>query len=174
MSGNAAKTLAAGFGLADHLLDLVTSDLDDAMARRRLRDTSGPSMAYNFGHLLHYRIQALGLLGVQVDDPWKDKFGFAEATDGADYPTVAEFVAAWKGISAMLHEALGKATDEQIFAPLPSPDGPHGEKKLLDTLSFIAWHEAYHFGQNGTLRTHYGMKATSTLAMEAAGIKVDG
>ncbi len=46
----------------------------------------------------------------------------------------------------------------------------HGEKQILDTAVFLMWHESYHMGQLGTIRTQFGLTPTATLAVEAGGI----
>lgn len=49
-----------------------------------------------------------------------------------------------------------------------TPDSPHGEKVLLDTIVFWMWHESYHMGQLGTIRTQLGYPSTSELAVGAS------
>ena len=41
--------------------------------------------------------------------------------------------------------------------------GPHDEKRILDTVLFLAWHEAYHIGAIGAIRREQGRKAIAEL-----------
>lgn len=43
--------------------------------------------------------------------------------------------------------------------------GPHDEKRILDTVLFFAWHEAYHVGGIGAIRKELGRKAIAELVM---------
>ena len=70
------------------------------------------------------------------------------ATDGQDYPTVAELREAWQQLQAALETALDAATDGSVQR-VASTDGPHGEQSVLDSIVFLVWHEAYHMGAIG-------------------------
>jgi len=141
-----ATTLMGTFGLTDYLLPMALEDLSDEDARKRARGDEGPSIAWIVGHLLHYRVHVLGLLGEERDDPWAEKFGDAEATDGSDYPTIAEMRDAWEHLAADFAEVMASKTDADFDRPV---DGPHDEKTLRDQLVFFAWHEGYHMGALG-------------------------
>jgi len=141
-----AEALTAPFGMTDFILPMVLEDLSDEDARKRARDDSGPSIAWIVGHLLHYRIHVLGLLGEQREDPWAEKFGEAEATEGRDYPTVAELRAAWERVADDLAEVMAWKSDAAFDRPV---DGPHQEETLRDQLVFYGWHEGYHLGALG-------------------------
>ena len=70
----------------------------------------------------------------------------------------------WQALSIELIGALGSASAAQVEAPMPGA-GPHDEKKILDTLLFFAWHEAYHLGAMGAIRKDLGRKAISELVL---------
>ena len=161
---NAASLLAASFGQSDFVFPLLLTDLTTEICIRRLRDNGGPSIAYNLGHLLHYRHEILRLVGQDATSPYAEKFGYSVATDGSDYPTVDEFRAAWGPLAERVQAALAKVTDAQLDADLPQGT-PFG-KTLGAALQFFLWHEVYHMGQAGTLRAHYGLTPVSTLAMQ--------
>jgi uncharacterized damage-inducible protein DinB len=145
MSGT-TETLTAPFGMTDYILPMVLEDLSDEDARKRARGDSGPSIAWIVGHLLHYRIHVLGLLGERRDDPWGEKFGEAEATDGSDYPTVAELRDAWARVADDFAEVMASKSDAAFERPV---DGAHQEESLRDQLVFYGWHEGYHLGAIG-------------------------
>jgi hypothetical protein len=54
-----------------------------------------------------------------------------------------------------LHLAIGSRR--------PCPAGPHDEKRILDTVLFLTWHEAYHIGAIGAMRREQGRKAIAEL-----------
>ncbi len=156
--------MMASLKLSDFIVNTVTGDLTDELARTRARDTEGPSVAWLLGHLLYYRYVMMGLLGHQQENPY-ERFK-DDVTDRHDYPSIGDLVAQWNATSEKLTPAFDTATDEQMTAPMPG-DGAHGEKKVLDMLVFFVWHEAYHMGQIGALRTHMGLTPTADLAMAA-------
>ena len=165
--GTLATPIAASLGTTDFIIELVTSDLDDNTARRRARSDEGPSIAWVVGHMLHYRCNIMKLLGHEQDDPFT-VFGEEGASAGDAYPDVSSLRESWRTTSKAVHDVLCNATDEQIMAPQGGADSPHGEKKVLDTLVFYMWHEAYHMGQLGTLRTQFGLTPTAELAIAAS------
>ena len=166
--GNIAMPMIESLKLSDFIINTVTGDVDDTTARRRARDTDGGSIAWIIGHLIHYRYQMLAVLGEAADDTFAKQFGSTGATDGADYPPLAELVEAWNAASALLLPVLEAAADDVLTQPLGGEDTPHGEKRVLDTLVFLLWHEPYHIGQIGALRTQFGLTPTATLATQGA------
>ena len=162
-----ATPIAESLKLTDFIMQLVTKDLTDEVARRQARGDEGASIAWVIGHLLHYRHEFMKILGSPEDDPFKEKFS-RSATDGSDYPTIKELTKSWAEVSQRTLAVVNTATDEQIEASLPADGGPHAERRVLDTLIFFTWHESYHMGQLGTLRKQFGLTATSDLAMSAS------
>ena len=165
--GNLATPIGESLKFTDFIMNLVTGDLTEALATRRARDDDGASIAWVIGHLCHYRYEIMKLLGHDADNPFAEQFGTAGATDGAGYPSVEELKSKWAELSAQVRSVVEGASDEQIMTPLGGDGSPHGERKVLDTLVFYMWHESYHMGQLGTLRTQFGLTPTATLAVEA-------
>jgi uncharacterized damage-inducible protein DinB len=118
--------------------------------------------------MLHYRHLIMKLLGDDRENPFASMFGDEGATTGDDYPDLSSLRASWRETAKAIHEVLGNATDDQFMAPLGGAGSPHGEKKVLETLVFYMWHEAYHMGQLGTLRTQFGLTPTADLAIAAS------
>jgi uncharacterized damage-inducible protein DinB len=141
-----AETLMGPFAMTDYILPMALEGLSDADARKRSRGDSGPSIAWIVGHLLHYRIHVLGLLGEERDDPWAEKFGDAEATEGSDYPGVADLRDAWERVADDLADVMAGKSDADFDHPV---DGPRDEETLRDQLVFFGWHEGYHLGALG-------------------------
>lgn len=161
-----AKTLMGTFGTTDFLMPMVLEDLSDGDARHRARDGDGPSIAWTVGHLLHYRYHVLGMLGDERENPHGDTFNKA-ATDGSDYPLVADLQAQWAELAPAFQGALMSKTEDDWNA---AGTGAHDEKSLRDQVVFFAWHEGYHMGALGALRKalgHAGPAEKVLAAMEA-------
>ena len=145
MSGT-AETLLGTFGVTDYLIPMVLEDLTDEDARKRARGDEGPSIAWMLGHLLHYRHHVMGLLGVERENTWAERFAHAEATNGSDYPTVAELGEAWARVAEDFAAVMAAKTDVEFAQPA---NGVHDERSLRDQVVFFAWHEGYHMGALG-------------------------
>jgi uncharacterized damage-inducible protein DinB len=140
------ETLLGTFGMTDYLMPMVLEDLSDEDARVRARGEEGPSIAWTVGHLLHHRLHVMELLGVERDNPWAERFSTAEATDGRDYPTVAEFGEAWEGVASDFAEVMASRAESDFDRPAA---GVHDERSVRDQVVFYAWHEGYHMGALG-------------------------
>ena len=141
-----ADTLMGTFGMTDYLLPMVLEGLPDVDARKRARGDEGPSITWMVGHLLHYRYHVMGLLGTERDNPWAEKFANAEATDGSDYPSVAELRESWARVAEDFAAVMAAKTDVEFAQPA---NGVHDERSLRDQVVFFAWHEGYHMGALG-------------------------
>ena len=141
-----AETLMGTFGMTDYLIPMVLEDLSDEDARKRARGDEGPSIAWIVGHLLHYRHHVMALLGAERPNPWEEQFAEAEATDGSDYPTVAELSEAWGRVAADFAQVVASLTDADFERPAV---GVREERTLRDQVVFYAWHEGYHMGALG-------------------------
>ena len=173
--GPIMSTIAGSFNVTNHIMNLVLSDLSNDDAVTRTRDGEGSSISWIVGHLLYYRSQIMGMLGGPTNNPWTESFGNTSATDGSDYPDVSEMLSSWNELSSALDATVAGVTDAQLLVPIASDNGsPHGEKKVLDTITFFMWHESYHMGALGMIRTQLGYPATATLAMEAASKSASG
>ncbi len=160
-----AQGLTNVLSFNDGILATGLTDITDDLARRRLRD-GGPSIAWIVGHMLHQRNQIAAAIGCA--GPALDPKRFADAaTDGHDYPAIAQLESAWTEFSARLLPAINALSDEGLSAPSPI-SLPHGERTLLDALRFIVWHETLHLGQIAMLRSHHGLTPLATLVMERA------
>ncbi|MDX1501240.1 MAG: DinB family protein [Thermoanaerobaculia bacterium] len=138
------------------LVALGLADLDPDHAVRRLKAGAGSSIAYLTGHLCSSRYGLLKTLGAAEDNPYQELFGLgAGSRDGSAYPPLPELAAGWDDTAARLHEALESVTDERARQP-GAENLPTGDRTLRGQLAFIAWHESYHVGQIGLLRTEMG------------------
>ncbi len=160
MSGS-VQTLKGIYGMTDMLMPLVLGDLSDEAARRRARGERGPSISWTVGHLLCMRVYVLNTLGVEWVNPYEEAFGKGAATEGADYPTVAEFQEAWASIGEALNTAFDASTEEALDGVLP--DGWYEGQRARDRLVFLGWHEGYHFGVIGAIRKNMGLPGPAEL-----------
>lgn len=157
------RPILESFKTTNFVLGVALSDLTEEVARRRLRPDGGPSIAWTIGHLIHFRIRILNLLGRPRQSIFEETFVKSGATDGHGYPDLQEFWRHWDEVQKELEEVLPTVTAEQLEAPLPGA-AHEDPRQVFDVLLFLMWHEAYHVGQIGSLRTHFGLMETSKLA----------
>ena len=161
------ESVAGCLSTTNMLMPLVLGDLTDELARRRTRDGDGPSIAWAVGHMLDFRCQLIGLLGTSRASPFDVAFATSGATDGADYPTVAELRRHWKEIAVALAAALEGASEPTVRAAIEG--GPFAGQPVLDAVAFFTFHEAYHMGALGAIRKAMGLAGPAELAMARAG-----
>jgi uncharacterized damage-inducible protein DinB len=160
-----AQPIIALYGLSNGILATAIGDLSDEDAKARSRGGRGPSIAWTLGHLCHSKITVLTLLGHARENPFAATFEHAAATDGANYPPLAVLAASFAALNADLCAALASSAD-RLEAPMPG-GGPHNEKRIRDTVLFLAWHEAYHIGAIGAIRREHGRTAIAELVKRA-------
>ncbi len=161
---NLTRPLLAGFGNAHFIMGLHLGDLKNADAVRRARNGDGASISWIVGHLLNYRCAVLRAIGVEHPNPYQEKFSFqSPATDGGDYPDIAELLADWNALHGKLNNALGDLTEDRL---LGETDLHGGDGSLLGALTFHMWHEAYHIGIMGLLRVEWGYRHTHEMVMD--------
>lgn len=144
------------FRFNSELVSLALGDLEPEDAVRRLKDGAGSSIAYLVGHVSSSRYGVLKTLGRESDNPYKELYGAGVgASDGSAYPPLQEIAAGWQRTADKLDAALAALTDEDALRP-SSESFPTADRTLRGQLAFIAWHESYHVGQLGLLRTEMG------------------
>src|SRR6266511_2611466 len=109
------QPIIALYGLSSSILATAIGDISDEDAKARSRGGTGPSIAWTVGHLCHSKIAVLALLGHSREH--------AAATDGANYPRLADLAASFSALNADLCGALASSAD-QLEAPMPG-SGPH-------------------------------------------------
>jgi hypothetical protein len=155
------RPIIALHGVSNSILATGIGDLTDQSANARSRGGAGPSIAWTIGHLCHYKITMLGLLGHPRENPFTAQFEHTQASDGSDYPPLADLAASYAALSGDVCAALASSGD-RLEAPMPG-GGPHEEKRVLDTVLFLTWHEAYHIGAIGAIRREQGRRAIAEL-----------
>ena len=144
------------FRFNSSMLSIGLSDLTDDDAGWRLKGGDGSSISFLTGHITSSRYGLLKALGVAEENPNAELFGAdVGSKEASAYPPIAELRASWDEVAGKLDSALAALTDEQVLAV--DPGGfPTPDQTLRGRLSFMAWHESYHIGQIGILRTERG------------------
>ena len=160
-----AHPIIALYGLSNGILATGISDLSDQDAKARSRGGTGPSIAWTIGHLCHFKVKVLELLGHPRENAFAGQFERTPASDGLDYPSLADLAASFSALNGDLCIALASSVD-RLEAPMPG-GGPHDEQRILDTVMFLTWHEAYHIGAIGAIRREQGRKGIAELVRGA-------
>ncbi len=160
------KVVAESFSTTNFVLELCLRDMSDEDVKKRPRNGEGPSVAWQVGHMLAFRCTTLEQLCVVKENPYAAKYAAASASDGSDYPEIPDYQRAWKHVNAQLETALATATPESLERLVE--DGVHGRKSVLDSLVFIAWHEAYHVGALVAMRKQLGYPSPAELTLAQA------
>lgn len=155
------KPVVDQFKFNSMILSLATGDLKNDAAGHRLRNGEGSSISYLMGHLLSSRYGMLKMLGAGDENPFAEQFGRdASPRDVSEYPNITELKSAWDELSPRFHTALQDATDDQLLAPAPDGFPPIEDQTMRGAVGFLCWHESYHVGQIGILRTEQGYPST--------------
>jgi len=163
------RPIAESLRISDFFIDLLTGDLTNDQAVVRIRGEEGPSISWILGHLLNGRCEILKLLDPHAENPFADRFDrLVAATDGSDYPDIADLMRSWGEISERVFDAFEAIGDEQLVGPIAEMGAPHEEKNLLGVLAYVVWHETYHMGHIGLIRTQMGLTPMIDRAIEAS------
>ncbi|MCB1036723.1 MAG: DinB family protein, partial [Acidobacteria bacterium] len=144
------KTLEDMFAFNTRVVRLGLEDLEDKDALHRMRGGEGSSISFLVGHLLASRASALKMVGEDLPEP----LGAKAAAQGSEFPKVAQLAREWNEVALRFSEALGKLDAEQVLAPAGGL--PVSDQTVRGALMFRAWHESYHVGQIGLIRTELG------------------
>ncbi|RMF57086.1 MAG: DinB family protein, partial [Calditrichaeota bacterium] len=139
------------FQFTDFIMNLVLADLKNEDAIKRIRNGEGCSISWIVGHLITYRYRIMKLMGHEEENELESLFGDGPATDGSNYPSIDRMLERWNMQAEEFYPIMEKVTDEYLLSPMPSKDGAHNEKTILDTVSFFEWHESSHLGAIGLI-----------------------
>jgi uncharacterized damage-inducible protein DinB len=135
------------FGQNDALLPKAFADMTAEEWNRRPNETTN-SLLWVVGHMAWARERTLHFIGVERKTPALNGFGRGKGSaDPSAAPTPEEIVAAWHEVAAVLKNALESATAETLSAPRPEQGPPSIDGTVGGIVSFMAYHETYHFGQ---------------------------
>lgn len=162
------ESVAGIYAFNSMVMGPVLSDLSDEEAGRRCRNGEGNSIAFLVGHLLSSRIGLLKRFGETTENPFGELFGGNKpAQDATAYPSIRELASSWEEVAGRLRTTLESLTEEQLLEPaegLPIPD-----RTARGASTLIAWHESYHLGQIGMMRTDMGKPSLQDRLYEAMG-----
>ncbi|RMH17172.1 MAG: DinB family protein [Gemmatimonadetes bacterium] len=144
------------FSFNSTLVRLGIEDLSNEDAVRRVRGGEGSSISFLVGHMASSRYGILKELGVTDENPFLELWGEQQgARDGADYPGIEDLARRWDALADLFDRTLAELGEDRLQGDtnlsVPNPRGT-----LLGALYFFLWHESYHVGQLGLLRTEWG------------------
>ena len=150
------RTVADTFAFNSSLVSLALSDLTDEDALKRSEEGRGNSITFLVGHVASSRYGLLKMLGVTDINPFAEQFG-AGIGCGPDsqYPPLGEMTQRWSQLAGDLRSTLEGLSDEALLTE-PTIRYPTPDKTVRGALAFICWHECYHLGQIGMIRTGLG------------------
>lgn len=150
------EPLVAQFGMQGRFFSGAIDGITEEDALHSAGDSTN-HIAWLAGHLLSCRYMLGGIIGMNAEEPYTELFGNLKGIDrSASYPTLDKIENYWSVFGAKFIEKLSGVTDEDLKGQAPMGDG-----KLIDLVTFFAYHEGYHIGQIGLLRKHLGYEALS-------------
>lgn len=142
----------------DRLFINALAGVTEAQGKERISTHNNP-LCWLAAHTVSSRYLMLLFLGKPAQDPYQEMFAnFRGYEDNIKYPTLAESIAEWNKVTALLKEALATATDEQLAANAPFPN-PIGDFTNAGTMAFVAQHESYDIGQMAFLKKYFTKEA---------------
>ena len=152
---NHTRSIKDIFDFNSTMIRVGLADLTNEHAIYRVRDGQGSSISFLVGHMLSSRVGAMKLLGQATENPYSELFGGnVGALDGSAYPDIRHLYEDWVEVSQSFSDALAALSEADVLRPhegFPVPD-----QTVRGALMFWAWHESYHVGQVGLIRTELG------------------
>ena len=164
------RTVGDTFTFNSNMVSLALGDLSNEHAIRRSKEGRGNSVTFLVGHVASSRYGMLKMLGVAHANPFAEQFGAGVGCEAGDsYPSVGEMSERWSQLAGTLNRALDSLSEDRLLAAattsFATPD-----KTVRGALAFICWHECYHLGQIGMIRTGLGypsLRARLSATIEA-------
>ncbi|MBA4406904.1 hypothetical protein C0389_06485 [bacterium] len=133
-------------------------DVDEKAALKRPNKKTN-SMIFIALHLIDARNFILTQLGIKTKHPFAKYMDWADSIDEIKiYPKLSRVLSEWKKLDPVLMKKLNSLSQKQLEIKM-NIDFPGG-KRVLNMITFLSEHEAYHVGQLGMLRKFYGLPAT--------------
>jgi uncharacterized damage-inducible protein DinB len=150
------RPVAETYAFNSRIVSLATADLTNEHAVTRMKGGRGSSISYLIGHISSSRCGLLKMLGVSADNPFAELFGAGVgSSDGSDYPPIRELADRWEELAGDFRRALEDLAKDRLLAE-PPISYPTPDSTVRGALAFICWHECYHVGQIGLMRTELG------------------
>ncbi len=129
------------------------ADITNEAALKRLLGGCPNSLTHVVCHIIGSRCNMGRLVGLNEEFPWESIFETESAcTDGENYPDIDEVRDLFQAISEKLIARLESLTDEEAEAGIPNAF-PMQEQTVRGGVAFLTWHDSYHLGQVGSIRT---------------------
>jgi uncharacterized damage-inducible protein DinB len=150
------QDLALIFKLNNGVVHTALEGLPDDDFWRRPEGGGNP-IGWMLGHVTGSRYTLLNRLG----DPAKTEWGniFARGmplSEVQHYPSRERLQMAWKDTHGRMREAFASVSPDTLAEKLGRRIGPLDDPTVGETITFLAFHEAYHAGQMGYLRRLLG------------------
>ena len=147
-----AETYADLFTMNFRAIRSLFRDVSEDEARRR-PDGRGNPMLWMLGHVTSYRAELLALLGEKPrrGDGLKAMFGKDVRSDEAAWLPAADLLAQLAELDDQLSACLRNLGDRAFEKRVDTPT-----RASVPAVSFLHFHESYHVGQLGYLRTWIG------------------
>jgi hypothetical protein len=147
-----SETYADLFSMNFRAIRALTRDVTEDEARRRPDGRQNP-VSWMVGHIATYRVEALSRLGIAVasGSGLRDLFGQDVRSDPHDWPALPELVATLSQLNDSLLSRLRTLGDAAFEPMITTPAGAQ-----VPAILFLHFHESYHVGQLGYLRTWLG------------------
>jgi hypothetical protein len=130
-------------------------DVSEEEARRRPDGRRNP-MHWMLGHVTSYRAELLALLGEtpRRGEGLKAIFGKDVRSEESSWPPVADLLAQLADLEEQLFACLRRMGDRAFEKKVDVPTGV-----AMPAVVFLHFHESYHVGQLGYVRTWIGKPA---------------
>lgn len=143
------------FKLQTRLFRNVTKDISEEHARAHFGGSPN-HIAWITGHLVSTRYALGAMLGLSDREPYPELFGNGRGIQAnITYPSMEQLTADWGVFADKITDRLESLTEEELQAD-PPIQTPIGDRTLRGFITFICHHEAYHIGQIGIARRHFG------------------
>ncbi len=119
----------------------------------------GRCALWQLGHIVTSRRFVGRQAGMEIPlAPWEEMFSpQADATPREDWPDKSALLADLAETGTRVAEAVADLSDEQAGRPVRSLFDPDSQEPLAHQLSFLLFHEGYHIGQIGYIRSVHGL-----------------
>lgn len=157
---NLQHTLVIQFSYTYAMLKMNLAGIDHA-ASLVAPEPGGNCLNWVVGHVVAARnrllCEVLGLPAILSAEAFKPYDRGAPAlVDGLAALPLDELLAIYEASQEPLRQGLKQVSEERLLEPAPFSPGGNPKETVASLLAGLAFHEAYHVGQTGTLRRLLG------------------
>lgn len=152
------KPIASIYKVNSTLFINSFKDVDEKVALKRPNKKTN-SMIFIALHVLDARCFMLSQIGLTTKNPFAKYVDWSKSIDEIKiYPKLSRVLSEWKKLDPIFMKKLNSLSPKQLEVKL-NMDFPGG-KTVLNMITFLSEHEAYHVGQLGLVRKFYGFPST--------------